>query len=1288
LLFEPPSRPVYDRRHSEGPIPRAIALITALFVATAAFALDPHRALTQSRLSAWTSESGLPQATIDAIVQTTDGYLWMGSEEGLVRFDGERFVVSDHQNTPALRTPFISSLYEAPDKTLWIGTYGGGVARLRNGRIEAFHPEILGTDRVRVFLTMRNGSIFVATAGGGLLRFDGENVTRFTTRDGLPSDRIWTIADDGDGGLWIATHGGGVVRWRDGRVLQRITTHEGLPNDISRAFLFDPDGTMWIGTDGGGLVAWRNGRIVRTLTSRDGLPNDFIRTLLRDRDGSMWIGTDGGLARWRGGRAEAMGVAEGLPSAAIRALIEDREGSIWIGTTGGLVRLHDTRVLSYTRKEGLPVDTIRAIFEAHNGHVWVGTEGGGLCEVLPGPMQCRTEADGLPHGTVYALIESRDGSFWVGTDGGGVARFRNGKFVETIDTHSAGLPNDRVRALVETAAGDLWVSTSAGLALVRKGKAIRVKEFDDRQLRPLLALPDGSLLAGTDGAGLWRVSGDGSNVRLVADAGHGLESDRVFSLTMDAGGGGVWIGTSGGGLGRLDLATNSVQSLTRHDGLYDDVVFHVVDAGPGKDLWLTSNRGVYRVNRDRVLKAMQSAKADLSGTVYGTIDGMPSAECNGAFPGAMCARDGRIWVATSRGVAVIDPSANVRNVVPPPVLVEEALIDGVRAPEGVLRVPPRTQRLEVRYTALSLRVPERVTFRYKLEGYDRDWVDAGTNRVATYTKLAPGNYTFRVMATNEDGVRSKGEARLGVTVDPRWFETWWARLIALALLLAALWAIVRLRLAALHRRHAELEAVVAERTSSLRAERERAEAASRAKSDFLANMSHELRTPLNAVLGFVQLMERRPGRDRADRDHLAIINRSGEHLLGLINEVLSLSKIEAGLAKRTDAPFNLARLLRGLGELFQARARAKGLTVSVDVDASANVTVSGDEGKLRQIVLNLLGNAVKFTEQGSVVLRASWIDGHGFIEVEDTGPGIDESELHELFEAFAQTETGRSAKEGAGLGLAISRGLARIHGGDVTLSSRVGVGTIVHVDLALPLASEAPVRERARSAGRVVGLAPDQTPPHVLVVDDSPENRQLLGELLRAAGCRVTEASDGHESLALWRSESPDLIFMDLRMQGMNGFAATRRIRGEQMQPGRRQDTRIVVLSASAFDHERTEAMECGADAFLTKPFRDQAVFAQLENLLGIRFVREEAVDDVRAADDRVLRPENLVSLPADLRVRLTVAAAGGESNALQALAEEAAVHDAAIGAELAALASSYRFDEIEAALAMCKESS
>ena len=866
----------------------ALLLFACLAIADRATALDPARVLTQAHVSVWTSESGLPQNSVDAIVQTRDGYLWMGTEEGLARFDGVRFVVSDRQTAPALRSAFVTGLFEDRDGTLWIGTYGGGLARLRNGRIDAFRPDILGSDRIREIRAAKNGSLFVATAGGGLLRIDGEKVTRFTTRDGLPTDRIWTLEDDGEGGFWVATHGGGVVCWRDSHVVQRITTREGLPNDFARALLRDADGTLWIGTDGGGVAAWRNGAIVRVITTRDGLPSDLVRSLRRDRDGSLWIGTDAGLARWRGERAEPFGIAEGMPSPVIRAVLEDREGSLWIGTTGGVVRLRDTRFLSYTREEGLPVDGIRALLEDRAGRMWIGTEGGGLCQLDGRSMRCHTTAEGLPHDTVYALAESGDGSLWAGTDGGGVARFRDGRFVERIDAQRSGLPNDRVRALVEAADGALWVSTTGGLALVRNGRATRVHELDDRQLRPLLLLRDGTLLVGTDGAGLWRVSADGAHATPIAGR---AETNRVFSLAADSGGGGVWVGTSGGGLARLDLATNTMRSLARRDGLHDDVVFQVVDMDG--DLWLTSNRGLYRVSRDRVLAAMNGKRSDLSGVVYGTSDGMPSAECNAAFPAAIRAHDGRLWVATARGVAVIDPRATSRNSVAPPVRIEEALIDGNRAPAGPLHVPPGTQRLDIRYTALSLRAPERVTFRYMLDGYDRDWVDAGSSRIAHYTRLAPGDYTFRVVATNEDGVRSNGDARLGVAVAPRWFETWWARLLALALLVGVVWSAVRLRLAAQLEEANRQLTIANERLRALSYVDGLTGVANRRRFDEALNEACNQGGPVSLVL--------------LDLDHFKKLNDSQGHQDG--DEALRI--VAALLAERTETRGGLAARFGG-----------------------------------------------------------------------------------------------------------------------------------------------------------------------------------------------------------------------------------------------------------------------------------------------------------------------------------------------------------------------------------------
>jgi signal transduction histidine kinase/AmiR/NasT family two-component response regulator len=392
-------------------------------------------------------------------------------------------------------------------------------------------------------------------------------------------------------------------------------------------------------------------------------------------------------------------------------------------------------------------------------------------------------------------------------------------------------------------------------------------------------------------------------------------------------------------------------------------------------------------------------------------------------------------------------------------------------------------------------------------------------------------------------------------------------------------------------------------------QKEKAETATRAKNAFLTNMSHELRTPLHAVLGFSQLMARRKGRDEEDLEHLAIIGRSGEHLLGIIEDVLSLCRIEAGVINLSPIPFELLRMLDGLGSMLRVRAEAKGLDLVLEFDGSLPAIVVGDAGKLRQILLNLLSNAVKFTANGRVIFRARWSGGRAFFEVEDAGPGMTTAEMTTLFQAFVQTETGRKSAEGTGLGLAISRSFARQMGGEITVVSEQGKGTIFRVVLPLPEADEAAVASVRGDRRPVIGLAKGETARRILVVDDVFENRLLLSRLLSSLGFQVTEAIDGLEAVEQWKAGRPELIFMDVRMPVMDGLTATKRIREAEegpdgVEPGTR--VKIVALSASALPTEQEDILKAGCDAFLAKPIREGAIFERLTTLLGVQFEREE----------------------------------------------------------------------------------
>ncbi len=484
-------------------------------------------------------------------------------------------------------------------------------------------------------------------------------------------------------------------------------------------------------------------------------------------------------------------------------------------------------------------------------------------------------------------------------------------------------------------------------------------------------------------------------------------------------------------------------------------------------------------------------------------------------------------------------------------------------------------------------------------------------------------------------------------------------------------------------RKALLEAEVARKAAddhSLLAEeeRKRAEAANQAKSVFLANMSHELRTPLNAVIGFAQLMNRDRALPSVHREHLGIIVRSGEHLLGLINDVLSLSKIEAGRDILTPVAFDLLPFLENLSEMLRTRAEGKGLEMAFEPGDLPPSTVYGDESKLRQILINLIGNAIKFTREGRITLRAGWRNGRARFEVEDTGPGMTPEEVATLFQPFTQTETGEKAKEGTGLGLVISRNFARLMQGDIVVDSVRGRGTTFVVTLDLPVAPEGETSRQLAEERRVVGLEAGQEHRRILVVDDVSENRILLGKLLESVGFEVRQAANGVEAMALWKEFTPRLIWMDMRMPVMDGLTATRAIRDEERRarPGT-SPVKIIALSASALEHERAGVIAAGCDDFLAKPFRESAIFEKLTVHLGVRFAYESAVPPAEALPSGVLTAVRLAALPSHLLAPLRDALEIGDDEAAARAVASIRPQDPHLADALADAVARFQVDEL-----------
>ena len=791
------------------------SLLAALAAAPSAHALDPRRSVTQHGQDLWQTEQGLPQERVNAVLESREGYLWIGTMSGLARFDGARFVRFDR--SWGLTDNRVRAVAQAVDGSLWVGAEKG-VTRIRGGVAESWGTkEGLSDDVVWTILADPDGSVWIGTENG-LNRIAGGRVTVLGRKEGLPSERIQALAKDRDGALWVGTGDAGLARLAAGEV-SVFGRADGLPSDQVSAIHQDRAGTLWVGTYDGRLARRDGDRFVPVPLPSSGFR---VAAILDDRDGNLWVGGPG-LVRVHEGLAEAYGEAQGLSSGQVLALCEDHEGSLWVGTHGGgLNRLRDGKFSGLTKRDGLSHAFVKTVVGDGEGNVWVGTYGGGLNRLRDGKVTVVRAADGLATDLVRTILPARDGSVWVGTTSG-LSVLRGGRV--TTYRPADGLGGPAVNSLLEGRDGTVWAGTGGGLTRISSGKLANFttrEGLSSDQVSALLEDRSGTLWVGTYGAGLTRISG-GTFSHLGER--EGLSGSTVLSLLED-GDGTVWIGTSDGGLCRF--RDGRVACVNRRSGLHDDGVFQVLEDGR-RSFWLSSNSGVSRV-RKADLEAVLDGKLPRlpPPAVFGAADGMPSRQCSGgSVPNAWKDPEGKLWFATAKGLAVIDPERIPVNTVPPKVLVESVAVNGARfdAPAAAVEAPAGRGRLEVDYTALSFLGPDRVLFKYRLEGFEPDWIEAGTRRTAYYTNLPAGRYTFRVLACNADGIWNETGAALPLVLAPRFFETWPFRgLVLLALGLAA-WGAYRARVGTLTARDRAMRAVVEEKTRSLVSERERAEAA-------------------------------------------------------------------------------------------------------------------------------------------------------------------------------------------------------------------------------------------------------------------------------------------------------------------------------------------------------------------------------------------------------------------------------------------------------------------------------
>lgn len=774
-------------------------------------ALRPGKMITQYGQDAWQAEQGLPQNSVAAIAQTRDGYLWLGTEEGLARFDGVSFKTFDGRSNPPLHANNVSFLFEDSQGTLWIGTSGGGLARYRDGKFTALTTkEGLSHNFVTAICEDAQGALWIATLAG-LNKFEDGRFTRYTAREGLSDDRVAVVYKDYQGRLWAGTYNG-LDRFHDGTFTNYpLHNPDGALDKLVASVFQDAAGTLWVGTKR--QLRYLAGDKVVPYARQSEAMRQGITKMLQDRDGVLWMGTGGGgVLRTRDGALTAYDSANGISNDVVLSLCEDREGSLWVGTLAGLNRLKDDKFTAFDAGDGLTDEYVWAIYEGRDKSLWLGTDGGGLNRWKDNQFTAYTKRDGLPDETVLSIAEDRAGALWVGTLRGGLARFQDNRF--TTYTTRDGLLSNVVRVIHEDRAGTLWVGTSEGVNRLVDGKFTALTTKDGLTENRIMILHEdraGGMWIGTNGGGLnyWK---DGKlTAYTTAD---GLSSDIIRSLYEDETGT-LWVGTKGGGLNRF--SGNKFTAFGTGDGLFDDTVFQILPDDAG-NLWMSCNKGVFKVSVSELEEYAAGKIGRVHATSYSTLDGLPSNECNGsAYPAGTRTADGQLWFPTIKGAAVINPRDVRLNKVVPPVHVEEVVVNGepTSAARAPLTLAPGSRSLEFHYTALSFVETRQVRFKYKLEGFDQDWVDAGVRRTAYYTSLPPGDYRFRVLAANNDGVWNETGAVVEFRLAPHFYQTLWFYALCTALAAALVASGFRLRVRQLKQRERMLVKVVRDNTREL-----------------------------------------------------------------------------------------------------------------------------------------------------------------------------------------------------------------------------------------------------------------------------------------------------------------------------------------------------------------------------------------------------------------------------------------------------------------------------------------
>ncbi len=942
----------------------------------------------------WQVKDGLPQNQVREITQTRDGYIWIATNDGLARFDGIRFVVFNLENTPALRSNIFTALYEDRDGALWIGS-DGGLVRYQIDQFAAFTTaDGLAADTITSIGEAGDGSLLIAT-GNALNVRRGDKFERVTAIQ-LPASRsIRQICTTRSGDTWLATSAGAFLI--SGDKVRHYTAQDGLISDNLHSVIADRKGNVWFGTIGRGLIRLSQGKF-ENYPIKPGLPDDIVYAVKEDSSGQLWAGTHAGLYRLGDGYFAGFTRLDGLPSDFVIALCADREGSLWVGTDGGgIARARDSGVTVFSSRDGLAGDSVRSIVEDERRGVWIASWFSDSVNLFrDGQFSAIGKGNSLLRNGVRAMLLDQRGTLWLAVASNRLVSLRRGVFRD--HTAPAATPLPPIFSLAEDEQGRLWVGRSDGLWYFEDGKLVKVITGTNPPIpsvRVIIRSRHGGLWAGTE-SGLVRYH-DGS-LRIYTER-DGLPYPFVTGLHEDSDGV-LWVGTRGGGLSRLKDGV--LTTSTMKHGLPSDSVYQILE-DDRQNLWCGSSRGIFRVSRHQLNQLAEGKIKTLSSVSYGHTAGTQNSVHFGTHPSACRTRDGWLWFPTLNGIVVIDPDKLRLNTIPPPVIVEQVHVD--RQSFGLdtrIIAPPGRGEIEIQYTGLSFVAPRDVRFRYKLEGYEQDWVEAGSRRTAFYTNLPPAEYAFRVLAGNNDGVWSETGATIHLKLLPHFYQTLWFYAVC-ALAVAGLGFLIhRQRVLRMQERHV---GVMAERNRIAR--------------DIHDTLAQEVAGLLAQLLVIKTLLPISPEKARRHVERAVELARTG---------LTDARRLVLDLRHQALEHDDLATAL----EKFVAQvSAAESPRISYQMKGTPRRLAREHENNLLRIGQESLTNALRHAQAGFIEVNLSFESKLVELWVRDDGCGFDTS----------------SSSQGYGghYGLLGIRERAAQIGGELSLLSAPGAGTEIKI---------------------------------------------------------------------------------------------------------------------------------------------------------------------------------------------------------------------------------------------------